>query len=196
MIRVPKMLAVAAVAAASVLVIAGLLGAAGASPSTADKTVEPGITIQASLVAGTKSKLATFYGNVECGKSTIDAKTAIVGEEVRAAVQALDFEECNCEVKVLAKGTLELQRVGDSASVKSTGTEVTTLCSTVAGNVHCVYVTEAIDLGKLEGGDPATIKIPSATIPRLATDPRCDRGAKWDAEYEVTSPKPLYINPE
>jgi len=159
-----------------------------------------GAEITASLVAGTKSKLTTPYNNIECGKSSISGKVTSTSEKISAGVEGLSFEECNCEVKVLGKGTLEMPRITgtENATVTSTGTEITTLCSTITGNVHCIYKTTATDIGTLEGGNPAKVSISGAGIPRLATDSRCNEGegAKWDAEYEVTSPKPLYVEPK
>jgi len=159
-----------------------------------------GTEVKASLVSKTKSKLTTPYNNIECGKSSLTSKVTSTGKTIGASVEALTLEECNCEVKVLAKGTLELEHIVSttSATMKSTGTEVTTKCETIFGPVHCIYKTEATDLGTLEGGNPAKIKISGANVPFLATDTRCSEGtesAKWDAEYEVTSPKPLFIEP-
>jgi hypothetical protein len=166
----------------------------------AGKSDGVGTEVKASLVSGSKSKLTTPYNNIECGKSSITAKVTSAGKAVGSSVEGLTFEECNCEVKVLAKGTLELARIAasDNATVTSTGTEVTTVCATISGNVHCIYKTEATDFGTLEGGNPAKIKVSGVNIPRLATDTRCNEGegAKWDVEYEVTSPKPLYIEPQ
>jgi hypothetical protein len=164
------------------------------------KTDGAGTEIKASLVSGTKSKLTTPYNNIECGKSSLTAKVTSTGKTIISSVEALTFEECNCEVKVLGKGTLELEHIPTTdATTKSTGTEVTTKCSTVTGDVHCIYKTTATDIGKLEGGNPAKVIVSGAEIPRLATDSRCDEsgiGTKWDAEYEVTSPKPLFIELE
>ncbi len=157
--------------------------------------------IKTSLVSGGKSKLTTPYNNIECSKSSINSKVTSIGKTLGASVENLTFEECNCEVKVLAKGLLELEQIAstNNATVKSTGTEVTTKCETIFGPVHCIYKTEATDLGTLEGGSPAKVKVSGANIPRLATDTRCNEGsegAKWDVEYEVTSPKPLFIEPK
>jgi hypothetical protein len=172
---------------------------ATACPS--NKAEGVGTEIKASLVSGTKSKLTTPYNNIECSKSSLTAKVTSTGKTIGSSVEALTFEECDCEVKVLGKGTLELAQITstENATAKSTGTEVTTLCSTVTGNVHCIYKTEVTDLGTLEGGSTAKIKVSGAEIPRLSTDTRCSEGGittKWDAEYEVTSPKPLYVEPE
>jgi hypothetical protein len=171
------------------------------NPCPAGKADGIGTEIKASLVSGTKSKFTTIYNNIECGKSSLTANVTSTGKTIGTSVEALSFEECNCEVKVLAKGTLELAQIsisGTNATAKSNGAEITTLCSTTEGNVHCIYKTETTDIGTLEGGNPAKIKVSSASIPRLATDKRCAEGetAKWDVEYEVTSPKPLFTEPE
>ena len=168
-----------------------------ALPCPIAKADGKGTEIKASLVAGAKLKITAFYKNIECGKSSITAKVTGTGKTIGAGVEGLAFEECNCDVKVLSKGTLELERIAGSnnATAKSTGTEITTQCSSILGPVHCIYKTEATDLGTLEGGNPAKIKV-SAEPPRLATDAACEEKAPWEAEYEVTSPKPLFVEPE
>jgi hypothetical protein len=211
-----KMLATVAMAAASILAIAGQLGVAGASSPAAEtvlcmeeattpcptaRVAGIGTEIKASLVSGTKSKLTTPYNNIECGQSSITAKVTNTGEKIGASVEGLTFEECNCEVVVLAKGTLELQGIASSANatVASMAAEFTTSCNTITGNVHCIYRMPASDLGRLEGGDPAKLKTSSTEIRGLNAGSRCNEdelGTKWDAEYEVVSPKPLFIEPK
>jgi hypothetical protein len=162
------------------------------------KTDGEGTEVKASLVSGTKSKLTTAFKTIECNKSSLTAKVTSTGKTIGSGVEALSFEECNCEVKVLGKGTLELAQIAGSANatVKSTGTEVTTSCSTIFGEVHCIYKTEASDLGTLEGGNPAKLKV-STELLRLTTSGLCNEGvALWESEYEVSSPKPLFVEPE
>jgi hypothetical protein len=200
-----KLLAVTAMAAAAVFAAVGAGTAAAetvlctqsASPCPAAKADGEGTEIKASLVAGTKSKITAGFKTIECGKSSITAKVTSTGEKIGAGVEGLSFEECSCEVKVLAKGTLELEHIAGSANAtaKSTGTEVTTECSTIFGNVHCIYKTEATDLGTLEGGNPAKLKV-SVELPRLTTSALCNEKSLWEAEYEVSRPKPLFVEPE
>lgn len=202
-----KMLVIAVLAGASLLAVAGastagaetVLCAEKASPCPAGRAYGVDTEIEASL-SGTKWKITTTFKTIECAKSSITAKVTSIGETSGTSVEDLAFEECNCTVKVLAKGTLELEQIASTsnATAKSTGTEVTTKCETLFGPVHCIYMTEATDLGTLEGGNPAKVKISGANIPRLTTDTRCNEGtesAKWDVEYEVTSPNPLFIEP-
>lgn len=201
-----KLLVVAAVAAAALFAVAGAGTAAAetvlcteeALPCPIAKADGVGTEIKASLVSGAKSKITTVFKTIECSKSSLTAKVTSSGEKIGAGVEGLSFEECNCEVKVLGKGTLELEHIASStnATAKSTGPETTVQCnSTPFGNVHCIYKTNATDLGTLEGGSPAKVKV-SAELPRLETNGLCNSEAKWTAEYEVTSPKPLFVEAE
>jgi len=152
--------------------------------------------ITSSLVSGTKAKLKTSFKNVECSKATVSGRTENGGsatETVKVLVEALTFEECNCTVSVLKKGTLELHWIsgGNNATVTGTGAEVTVTCSTIFGTVHCIYATEGTDLGTLTGGSPAKLEL-NASVPRLTTNALCSEEATWEASYEVSSPKPLY----
>jgi hypothetical protein len=200
-----KLFLVAAGAAATLSAVVGTGAAAadtvlckeGTSPCPIGKAEGIGAEIKASLVAGTKSKVATEFGAIECGKSSLTAKVTSTDEKIGADVESLSFEECNCEVKVLKKGTLELRHITSSANAttKSTGTEITTKCETIFGPVHCIYKTEATDLGTLEGGSPAKLKV-SVELPHLETNTHCKKEASWTTEYEVSSPKPLFVEPE
>jgi len=157
------------------------------------KTDGAGTEIKLSLLL-VKSKVTTSFKNIECSKSSINAKVTSTGEKISANVENLTFEECNCEVKVLKNGTLEFAHIPGSANAtaKSSGTEVTANCSTIIGNVHCIYKTEGTDLGTLEGGTTAVIGF-EVNVPRLTTNAFCNEKGTWDALYQVTSPKPLYI---
>jgi len=205
-----KMLGLAAVAAAALMAFVGASTASatvlcknGTTTTTCSEKYGATTTIESKLVTGTKAKLATAFKTVECGKSAVAGKSGdakegegSATETVKGAVTTLTFEECNCEVVVLKKGTLEVHSIAgtDNGTVTSNGAEVTVQCNeTIFGKVHCIYVTENTDLGPLTGGNPAKLKA-EASIPRLKTDSLCSEKANWTAEYEVTAPKPLFIS--
>jgi len=203
--------------------VEGEKGATGLTGTTcpAEKAYPKGTEIHAVLDPGTgPAKLTTAFKNIECEESTVSGKTSNEGsatETVTGSVEVLTFGKCNCEVNVIKKGTLEVHWInvldknengeviaetgGHNGTLTSNGAEVTAQCNTIFGAVHCIYVTENTDLGtatasgKNEKGEatPATMDIESANIPRLATSGLCAETAKWDAKYEVTSPKPLYV---
>lgn len=201
-----KMLGLAAVAAAALMAFVG--------GSTASATVlcknntstlactEPygtGTEITSHLVEKTKATLVTAFKTVECSKSTVNGKVENAGGSaatVGGKISALTFEECNCEVKVLKNGSLEIHSIAstDNGTATGNGSEVTVQCNgTLFGNVHCIYTTENTDLGTLVGGAPAKLEVKEAEIPRLKTDSLCSEKAKWTANYEVTTPNPLYV---
>lgn len=73
------------------------------------------------------------------------------------------------------------------------GAKTTANCSTIFGNVHCIYKTNNSEAGIFTGGNPGRVDVESVNIPRVATSGLCAEEALWDAEYEVTSPNPLYV---
>jgi hypothetical protein len=167
------------------------------STSTCSENYPAGTEIKSSLSTGTKAILKTEFKTIECSKSTVSGKSENGGdatESIKGPVEALTFEECNCEIKVLKKGTLEIHWISGSnnGTVTENGAEVTVNCSTIFGTVHCIYVTEKTDLGTLSGGSPAKLST-KATIPRLTTSGLCSATASWEATYEVAGPKPLYV---
>lgn len=166
----------------------------------AGKAYSSGTSLHAVLDPGTGgSTLTNGYKDINCSEATIAGSTSTEGSAstaVSGAVTTLFFSSCNCEVKVLKTGSFEIQWISGThnGTLKSSGTEVTTTCDiSPFGLVHCIYVTNGTDLGTFTGGNPATVDIASADIPRLATNLLCDEAGNWDAKYEVTSPKPLYV---
>jgi hypothetical protein len=190
-----KMLGLAAVAAAALMAFVGA-GTASATTLTGvgGSVLKTGTTIHA--VNSGIAKLTTSFKTIECSKSTVQGKTTSeTGTAVTGNVEILTFEECNCEVKVLNKGSLSIERIGatSNGTLKSSGAEVTATCSSIFGNVHCIYATSNTDLGTLTGGTTAVMGISSADIPRLSTNALCDEGANWDATYKVDNPDTLNV---
>lgn len=156
-----------------------------------------GTEMRAVLAPGTVGKFTTSFKTIEC-KSTegvgVTQNEGSATETVRGTGTKLTLGECNCETKVLKIGTGEAHWIADSfnAQLTSNGSEITVVCSTIFGNVHCIYVTNNSQAGIATGGNPATVDVEGVEIPRLTTSPLCSEEARWDAKYEVTSPKPLY----
>jgi len=192
-----KMLGLAAVTAMALMAFVGA-GTASATTLTGEggAVLGSGSSIHAVLDPGTgPAKLTTAFKNIECEESTVSGKTTNeTGASVSGNVETLTFGKCNCEVKVISKGTLSITYTsGSNGSLSSNGAEVTAQCSTIFGNVHCIYVTENTGLGTLTGGTTATMDIESANIPRLSTSALCAETAKWDAKYSVDSPDTLKV---
>jgi len=142
--------------------------------------------------------LTTSFKNVECQKATGEGKLESEGSSTTTpwGKGTGTYSECNCEVKVLSTGTLEVHLTAgtDNGTVIFKGTEVTANCSTIFGSVHCIFSTGAgTDLGTLNSGSPAKAEFKEANIPRLATSALCAEKAKLDATFEITTPNPLYV---
>jgi len=141
-----------------------------------------------------------------CKQSTVKGKTTNEGnstETVNGVIETLTFERCTspflgetaCTITTIKGGTLELHWMGDTfnGTLTSDGAEVTTTCSSIFGSIHCIFTTVKTDIGVLTGGNPATLDIENARISQSPTNSLCPAEAKWDAKYEITEPKPLYL---
>jgi hypothetical protein len=141
-------------------------------------------------------------GSMQCGKSTISAKTANTGgstETVKANVENLSFTECNSTFVVLKKGTFEIHTdPADSTGASSNGTLTwsgSELTTTYLG-FHCIFSTNSTDLGTITGSEepflPRTLEI-KATIPRTggSSGAFCGSTAQWTGSYKITSPSTL-----
>jgi len=201
-----KMLGLAAVAATALMAFVGV-GTASATTllGVGANRLPTGTTIHA-VGEGTLT-LTTAFKNIDCKEEaglvpTVQIKTTNeTGASVSGNVGILNWGKCNCEVKTLAKGTLSISvsGAGPNGTLSSNGAEVTSQCTTIFGDVHCIYKTSNTALGTLTGtnatGATATMDISSANIPRLSTDSLCTEKAQWDASYIVDNPDVLNVVP-
>ncbi len=61
-------------------------------------------------------------------------------------------------------------------------------------NGHCKFRAQSVTLGKIKGGNPATLEV-EATIPLSPGWNAFCESAAISGTYEITSPNPLYIEP-
>jgi uncharacterized membrane protein len=194
-----KVLSLAAVTAAVLMAFVGA-GTASATTLTGEggAVLKTGTTIHANFAATEKvpkAVLTTSFKNIECAKSTVSGKTTNeTGTTVNINVEALTFEECNCEVKVLKTGTLA---VASSSSLTSSGAEVTATCSTLFGNVHCIYATNGpwatLTGSRSLNNSTARLDI-TVEFPRLTTSSLCDQTATWHIEFSIDNPDWLDVS--
>jgi hypothetical protein len=196
-----KMLGLAVVAIAALSAFAA--GSASAtelcskneSPCGAGNKYGVGTEIKSSLKAG---KIATLTGTfaVECEESAIEGKVENEGgaaATVSGKISKMTFTKCgNCTVTVNKNPTLEAHSTGGgNGSITAIGFEVSITCLGVTckygGNIEA-NVTAA-------GGNPAVITATKAAIPVTggAGEFFCGKKGEWDAEYEVTTPKPMFV---
>lgn len=195
-----KMLGLAAFAAA--LMAFAVAGTASATELTnGSGMVTTGSTI-ASAAEGTTT-LHPPIGDISCTGSEVEGTTSNTGgssETVSGSLSKLTFTGCNAEVVVLEKGSLEIHtRTASSdhnGTLTSTGAKVTV---TFLG-FHCIFGTNATDIGTLTGLSTvaAAEKVATATA-RLdieATIPRtggrsgafCGSTALRAGSFRLTGP--------
>jgi hypothetical protein len=211
-----KMLGLATVAAAALMAFVGASSASATVLCTTNPVAVPtGTTCPANQAepAGTEIH-AVSEGNlvlttgsefteITCKKGTVKGKTSNEGsatETVKGAAETITWEECStpngaCTVTTVKPGTLEVHWIEGThnGTLTSTGAEITSNCASIFGNIHCIYKAENEDLGTITGGNPATADFESTPVNIIATSGLCPSGPKWDAKYEITTPKPLYI---
>jgi hypothetical protein len=145
------------------------------------------------------------FTEITCKTGTIIGKTSNQGSEtesVAGSVEAknLTWRECStpngaCTVTTAKGGTVEVSWIEGThnGTLTSNGAEITSNCSSIFGTIHCIYKPKTADLGTLTGGSPATGDIESTPITIVSTSGLCPSEPKWDAKYEITAPKPLYV---
>jgi len=204
-----KMLGLAAVAALGLMAMVGAgtasateLCSTNTSPCTG--TMYPaGTVVSAQLKAGTVANLTNPISNVICQKSTTTGKTTTTGEKgvaVTGTIETLTFTECKTASGVAC--TVKAVNLSYTASITATGLGNGTLTVTkdssgdpgatveCASLINCTFSTASASLG-VTGGNPAIAKANGiALTPKGLT---CPLESHWDAEYEVTAPKPLFI---
>jgi hypothetical protein len=144
-------------------------------------------SIEATLKAGTKSKLAGV-ATIECEEAAIEGEVTNPGPEVvSGSVSAISFGKCEGTVEVLKSGTFKITSPsGGSGILRLEGFEIKV---TMAG-VNCVYGGPTAM--NLSGGEMASIKA-NALLAKKEGGLLCKRTAEWTAEYTVTAPEPLYV---
>ena len=207
-----KKLLVVAIAGTAFALLLGV-GSASASTLLCKTNTAPcgapyvvGTEFKSQLKAGTEAVLTAGFATVKCGESTRSGKVAnSEGDAVKIAIETLTFAKCNCAVTVLKNGSLEIEHIA-GAEAKGTatgkGTELTINCS----GLSCKFGTAATgtDLGTFTGGEVSgehAVLDESLNLPYIAGDASnfsCTLGSgtgAWKADYTVTAPKPVYVEP-
>jgi hypothetical protein len=190
-----KMLGLLAVAAAALMAFAGSASATTLTDGSGG-TLGVGTVIEAGNVG---EAILDGTVNIKCKKSTVKGEVTNAGgasATVSGSVSPLTFSECGANTVTVSKGgTLEIHgQAGNKGTLTSSGAEVTVLTHNILGTVHCIYTTEATDLGTVEGGTGATLKIDSVPINRASTDFGCGSTSEWTAHYTVSKPATLNID--
>jgi len=204
-----KILGLAAVAAMALM---AFLGAGTASATVLCKT-QMGFTscyvagweypvttsVEITQTPATTMVLETTGGVVldTCVGSTLSGSMTFAGAAIatpQIALAKLEWGACSRTTHTLKLGKLEVHHISetDNGTLTATGGIEVTI-NTIFGS--CVFGTgEALDVGKLTGGNPATINTQKAVIPKISGNAACPAHAVWNAQFTVTSPAPIYVH--
>jgi hypothetical protein len=129
-----------------------------------------------------------------CSGGTLKAKTKNAGsnaEPVTAGIEALTWSTCGQTTSTVAKGSLEIRRIGGSENGTVLGRDAQITLG-ISGT-SCTYgFGEESDLGTLTGKEAPVIDI-DTELPRTAGGFLCPVSTRFKAEYKLTEPTPLYV---
>jgi len=94
----------------------------------------------------------------------------------------------------LKAGNLSIHHIAgtDNGTLTLTGGYEVTI-NTIFGT--CVFGSgEALDMGKITGGSPATINTEKAVLPKISGNAACPSHGVSSAQFTVTSPSSLYVS--
>jgi hypothetical protein len=167
------------------------------SPCPAGSTIKSGSAIKAQLVSGTKSVFTTSFLTVECSESTIEGKTTSeggAGVAVKGEISSVVWKSC----KTSGGGACTASALGLPwlSEVTGSGGSGTMTVSSAAGKFTCGFTCEYESKSvstSATGGNPALIKANKASFNKKGGSFLCPATATWTSEYEVTTPKPLFV---
>jgi hypothetical protein len=215
-----KMLGLAAVAATALMAFGASSASATelckenvTTPTTCPAASKYGVgtQIHAVLKAGTTATLTSSLVDVHCTGSTVQGEVTGAGGHnvhVKGKIKQLSFTGCkttdgtNCTVTTVGvNGTTQTPDATVSHSTSEHGNGTMTItpeagdpnpgATVVCGFfINCTFTRSHIALG-VTGGNPATVTATEEEL--LRSGGFCPEEAFWDASYEITNPKPLFV---
>jgi len=190
-----KMLTLAVTAAA----LLALIGAATASATTLCKnntstakctaTYGPNTIIEGSLKSANTLLEDTFGTSLgSCTTSTVKLEVMKAGsstETVSGPITGLTFGGMGCNITKVEAKTFEIHQIANTDN--GTLTAGNFQLSIPVGTETCIYGGTTVDLGTLEGGTPAKIKLNGV----LSLVNKCAGPADvvWTGEYALSAPE-------
>ena len=163
--------------------------AAQESPCLETNLWATGTTLDFTLKAGTKAKLASTTGEVleECTSSTLKGKLENA-EPATTSIESLTWGTCNFPTTTTELGKLEVETAtAHNGTVKADGESKITINGGFFGS--CLYgLTSKTSLGELKEGKPATLTVNAVITKITGSATVCPETAKWTAEYTLSEP--------
>jgi hypothetical protein len=206
-----KILGPAAVAAMALTALIGVSSSSAAELCSTNTSPCTGTiygsstSISANLKAGTTSRLTSNFGAITCKKSTMAGKTT--NGEGHGEITTVSFTGCtdpfggSCTFNsVNPPFTVSTAATGGgNGTITTTATEahetegknpgMTVTCTGIG--LNCTYSRAEMTLN-VTGGNPATILAENESL-EFTAGGFCPSETSWDYEYEITAPKPLFL---
>jgi hypothetical protein len=166
------------------------------SPCPAGNTYGSGTAIKTQLVAGTKSVMSSGFVTVTCSESTMSGKTTSAGGSgaVLGEISSATWKSCTSS---LGSCTTSALKTPWPAEVTGSGGNGTMTVQHPGGKFTCGGTTCEYEGSKaslsVSGGNPARAKASNVSFSKIGGSFLCSSTSSWTAEYEVTSPNPLFI---
>jgi hypothetical protein len=208
-VRLTKTLGLSTVAAITAMALVGVISASATTGSTAlCKTKEltcqtanqwpSGTIVKASLVPG-KEAVLTGSLEVKCKVATVEGETlaALGTPTLLADIFAVTFSSCSgCNktealVSKAAPWLAHLQNLGSLKGLLTVLNPVVHLLECTIFKVKCTASAKEVALDVDTSVEPALVK--AINEPLTLSGGVCGSTGTWNAEYEILSPKPAYI---
>jgi len=158
-----------------------------------------GTTFHFTTKAATTGVFETTGGVVliTCTGGTLHGSLSNTGGSASTASGLLSswaWGTCSRATNTLTLGNIEIHHEAgtDNGTLTMTGGIQWTV-NTIFGS--CVFGTgEALDVGTITGGNPATINTGKAVVPKISGNAACPMHEVWNATYTITAPTPLYVS--
>jgi hypothetical protein len=200
-----KIMGLAIVAALAVMAMAGAASASAAttvcSTNTAPctgTTYGSGTKIASQLKAGADATLTTNIGNVTCLKSTVAG--SLTNSEGHGEISSLTFTECSLGSTPCTVKSVNTPYTAQATATSGGNGTLTVNAKSGGGNpgasvecgflINCTFSSTDLVLD-VQGGTTPLIKAISEPLSRSGGF--CPETSNWDAEYEITTPKPLFL---
>jgi hypothetical protein len=208
-----KMLGLAAIAALALTAFGA--GSASAATHLCSTNTSPctgtiygaGTKLTATLKTGTSAVLTSSPFTIICSSSAISGELTTATNaagNVTGSITSITFTRCtdqnggSCTFEAAnlpwhIEVTTETPKSNGNGRVHMrSGGEGSPATTFICGSfLSCTVGTQLATLG-ITGGSPAALKATELNQ-ELISGFLCPSSAKWDAEYEVTAPKPLYV---
>lgn len=194
-------LAIVAAGGASATRLCQEEGVAEACP--AGKIIGAGTAMKAQLAGGIPSVLHVGFGEVTCMGSKLEGKTTsaggVLGVPVKGGIIEASWTNCECAgaAALMEPGNLTWgTEINGSGNKDGTLTILEPRVKIECNGLFCNYQKTSITNLQFKGGNPAELQaaIGQVFLERApGSFPGCAVLAEWDAEYEVTTPQPVFV---